>query len=231
MTPVERENQRYSKGYQNPIEMEEEILFHHLSHLNKGKLLDVGCGEGTVSLELRKHGFEVVGIDFSSVAVKRAKDKGINALELDLDKDGIPFDNNYYDVVWAGDVIEHVGRLEESQNVRKIAMQLAKSTANKLCIASSICSIGGLLEQKGDYKQAMTYFEESLTYFDELGDNDGISKVLGNMGVIYLKTGEYDKAMGCFERDLKICQKLNDKKGISTTIGNMGIVYMDQGKL
>jgi len=108
MTPVERENQRYSKGCQNPIDMEEEIMFRHLPHLNKGKLLDVGCGEGSVSLELQKRGFEVVGIDFSSVAVKKAKDKGINALELDVDKDGIPFENNFYDVVWAGDVVEHV---------------------------------------------------------------------------------------------------------------------------
>ncbi len=108
MRPKDRENWRYSTGSDNPIDIEERVMFSLLPKLKKGKLLDVGCGVGTVSSELQKQGFEVYGIDFSSVAIEKAKEKGINAIECDVDKDGIPFEDNYFDVVWAGDVIEHV---------------------------------------------------------------------------------------------------------------------------
>ena len=108
MTPEERENRNYLKGYQNPIDMEEEVMFSSLPLIKGGKLLDVGCGEGTISLELQKRGFEVYGLDFSSVAVRKAKETGINAIECNVDKDGLPFEDNYFDIVWAGDVIEHV---------------------------------------------------------------------------------------------------------------------------
>lgn len=108
MKPEERENLRYSKGVDSPIEIEERIMFSLLPESEKSRLLDVGCGVGTISVELQKKGFEVYGIDFSSVAIEKAKKKGINAVECDTDKEGLPFEDNYFDVVWAGDVVEHV---------------------------------------------------------------------------------------------------------------------------
>lgn len=108
MKPKDRENQRYLSGSDNPIDIEERVMFSLLPKLKGAKLLDVGCGVGTISRQLQKQDFEVYGIDFSSVAIKKAKEKGINAIECDVDKDGIPFENNYFDVVWAGDVVEHV---------------------------------------------------------------------------------------------------------------------------
>lgn len=38
-----------------------------------GRALDLGCGTGTSSLYLARHGWEVVGVDFSVMAVRRAR--------------------------------------------------------------------------------------------------------------------------------------------------------------
>ena len=38
-----------------------------------GRALDLGCGTGTNSIYLARHGWEVVGVDFSTVAIRRAK--------------------------------------------------------------------------------------------------------------------------------------------------------------
>ena len=38
-----------------------------------GKALDIGCGEGYFLIYLAKHGFDVTGIDFSEIAISRAK--------------------------------------------------------------------------------------------------------------------------------------------------------------
>ncbi len=107
MKPEERENLRYSAGAENPVEREEEVMFSLLPQTG-GRLLDVGCGVGTISLLLKERGFDVCGIDMSSVAVAKAKERGINATVCDVDRDGIPFADGYFDVVWAGDVAEHV---------------------------------------------------------------------------------------------------------------------------
>ncbi|MGO8948228.1 MAG: class I SAM-dependent methyltransferase [Ktedonobacterales bacterium] len=43
--------------------------------LPPGHALDIGCGTGTNSLYLARHGWQVVGIDFAGPAIKRANQK------------------------------------------------------------------------------------------------------------------------------------------------------------
>ncbi len=45
----------------------------HWNRLRKGKALDLAMGEGQNAVFLAKHGFEVVGMDISDVAVEKAK--------------------------------------------------------------------------------------------------------------------------------------------------------------
>ena len=50
------------------------FLTHMLSRLKKGKVLDIGMGEGVNSVYLAKSGFTVKGVDASKVAVSRASE-------------------------------------------------------------------------------------------------------------------------------------------------------------
>ncbi|HVB71448.1 MAG TPA: methyltransferase domain-containing protein [Acidimicrobiales bacterium] len=43
----------------------------------RGRVLDVGCGAGRVSLELQRRGIEVVGLDASPLAVRAARFRGV----------------------------------------------------------------------------------------------------------------------------------------------------------
>lgn len=43
--------------------------------ITPGRALEVGCGTGTNAIYLAQHGFEVVGVDISSVAVENARAK------------------------------------------------------------------------------------------------------------------------------------------------------------
>ena len=72
------------------------------------KILDVGCGIGTIAKLLKDDGHDVTGIDFSSVAVNKAKQLGIHADVVDVDKEGLPFEDGEFDIVYAGDIVEHV---------------------------------------------------------------------------------------------------------------------------
>lgn len=46
------------------------------ARLPPGRALDLGCGTGTNTIYLARHGWEVVGVDFSAVAIRRARRRG-----------------------------------------------------------------------------------------------------------------------------------------------------------
>jgi 2-polyprenyl-3-methyl-5-hydroxy-6-metoxy-1,4-benzoquinol methylase len=81
-----------------------------LGNVDPGKrVLDVGCGEGLFTTALSRAGAEVVGVDVAEEPLRRGR---LRDPKLDLrlvEPDG-PWDlpDAGFDVVWAGEVIEHV---------------------------------------------------------------------------------------------------------------------------
>jgi cyclopropane fatty-acyl-phospholipid synthase-like methyltransferase len=49
------------------------------NHLAPGRALDLGCGTGTNVIYLAQHGWDAVGVDFVSKAVRQARDKARTA--------------------------------------------------------------------------------------------------------------------------------------------------------
>ena len=75
-----------------------------------GRLLDLGCGGGGVAVLLRDAcGFaEVVGVDISEESVAKARELGVDALQLNIDFEDLPFEDNSFDAAFCGEVLEHV---------------------------------------------------------------------------------------------------------------------------
>lgn len=74
-------------------------------------VLDLGCLDGMIAELFLKQGNRVSGIEASSPAVEKARGRGIHAVCSDLNAP-FPFDNASFDVVFAGEVIEHVGDVD-----------------------------------------------------------------------------------------------------------------------
>jgi len=81
-----------------------------LEHVRAGeRVLDVGCGAGEFGAALLDAGAQPIAVDVAREALRRASE-GVPGLDARLWQPGepLPVDDNAVDVVWAGEVIEHV---------------------------------------------------------------------------------------------------------------------------
>lgn len=73
----------------------------------EGRILDVGCGPGKLLSDLRGHGWEVYGVDFSPVAVEYAKSQ--NGLDVRLGNIfQAGYQDRFFDVVMFNHSLEHI---------------------------------------------------------------------------------------------------------------------------
>ncbi len=83
------------------------------SKKRKSKILDVGCGTGSVLSKLGKMGFlDLSGVDVSKTFITRAKASGIRKSYV-YDGLNLPFKDNYFDVIGSFNVLEHTQEPEE----------------------------------------------------------------------------------------------------------------------
>lgn len=68
------------------------------------ELLDVGCGGGLLAPHV--HGYRHVGVDLSETALAVAAEHGVEPVRADVA--ALPFDDERFDVVVAGEILEHV---------------------------------------------------------------------------------------------------------------------------
>ena len=131
-----------------------------------GRVLDVGCGEGRFAAELARAGFLVVGVDVAEEPLRRAR-----ATYPDLDLRLIPVCGSWpladasFDVVWAGETIEHVadtaGWLSEVRRVLRSGGSLLLSTPahgrlSMLMLASSHRSLDAHFDPRSDHLRFYT---------------------------------------------------------------------------
>lgn len=78
------------------------------SRVSRGEnVLEVDCGPGVLAKLMQQRGARVTGTDLSIVAVERARAKGIEAYQVDIDTEPLPFADATFDTVVSNSMIEH----------------------------------------------------------------------------------------------------------------------------
>jgi 2-polyprenyl-3-methyl-5-hydroxy-6-metoxy-1,4-benzoquinol methylase len=99
------------------------------------RILEIGCGIGTVVFELAKQGHDVVGIDISHVAIEYGLRK-YNGVHLEVQPaEELAFADRAFDVVLSFDLFEHIAHIDrhvsEVQRVLKPGGYYLFQTPNK----------------------------------------------------------------------------------------------------
>ena len=126
---ISRKSQKFGEYSRNLA------LYEFFPPVNKQiKILDLACGNGTVSQFLLKRGYQVTAVDISKEAIRQTKKKGIkNTVILNIETK-LPFKSRYFDIVFWGDNIEHIiypeKVLKEISRVLKKTGRIIISTPN-----------------------------------------------------------------------------------------------------
>ena len=91
---------------------------------SKGKILDIGCGAGRHVLYLQSKGFDVLGIDFSKLAIRVCKGRGCKKCKvMDIFKSN--FKQGYFDtILLMGTNIGISGTLKNAVKLLRICMKI-----------------------------------------------------------------------------------------------------------
>jgi ubiquinone/menaquinone biosynthesis C-methylase UbiE len=100
----------YTEGY-HITSKRKKLFLNFLKRQEKGsRVLDIGCYVGDVVNQIQQMGFQGYGIDiFDENITSARKNYPASTFKVaDLNAGKLPFPDNYFDVIWAGDIIEHI---------------------------------------------------------------------------------------------------------------------------
>lgn len=120
---LKKQQQLYDEGWRKELRAGKEergnlqtnLEFLALTDLLKpqDRILEIGCGIGTVVHELSGRGYEITGIDISGEAIAYGRKKyGDIHLEVQA-AETLPYDDESFDVVLSFDLFEHIARIDE----------------------------------------------------------------------------------------------------------------------
>jgi len=121
------------------------------------------------------------------------------------------------------------GKQVEGLAICDLALNIAQRLNDKRGMFFTLRLKGGIARTRGDYKQALEYFEQCLKLAEEIGDKTIIGDALNSLAVISAYQSDYPKALALFQRNLKIKEELGNKIDIAVELSNIGNIYVYQG--
>lgn len=117
----------------------------------------------------------------------------------------------------------------ELKTLLEETIKLTRQTGAKRLSAEAMKDLGWLYYLKGEIPEAIDLFNNALKQFEEINDNAGMSRCIGNLGVMHWRLNDYDSAMACNRKQLELSEGLGDQMSISIANGNMGYTFRLKG--
>ncbi len=168
--------------YSNEIMLPSLKEYIDIIGIKNPRILDLGCGPGQESMRLKRLGAEVVGIDFSSEAIKIAIEKNPDIPFFEKDFFLINKDIGLFDGILACSSLIHLNKQEYSE-LLGIIDQVIKPQGWFLNI---------FRQGKGQLIQNPEVKGEKLIRTIELYEDEEMKRVFEEHGYIFIKKGFLD---------------------------------------
>ncbi len=85
--------------------------------------------------------------------------------------------------------------------------------------------LGVIAWRRGDFNSALARLTEALRVSELANDSIGISKSLGNIGVVHRNLSQYTEALECYTKALAIDESLGNRAGVARNLGHIGVMH------
>lgn len=98
--------------------------------------------------------------------------------------------------------------------------------------ATLTLNLGETYLKRGLPRKALPYFEQSVVWFQENGDNEQAATALNNLGATYEYLGDFQKALSTLEKAIEVGESFQKPAQIQGTIANAtGLLYVKLGRV
>jgi len=123
-------------------------------------ILDIGGGDGTFALKLKERGFSKITVgDISSVAVEKARTKGLEARVLNAGQLPLPYEDGIFGTVTLIELLEHLyDPLSLLKECARIGRKVVLSVPNFNYWKDRLYMLGGYIPPKLNPKNGHIYW-------------------------------------------------------------------------
>jgi serine phosphatase RsbU (regulator of sigma subunit) len=118
--------------------------------------------------------------------------------------------------------------VEKARDYYLRALQVSEKLDYQLAIGTVTVDLGELFLAKGDYKEALSYFERSLMAYKKAGAGN-TSYTLINIGKIYALNKDYNNALKYQEEAYRIAMENNSKLEMGQALLGLANTYVKKG--
>ncbi len=137
----------------------------HLIPANAKRILEIGCGEGLLGKRLHEQGKYIAGIELVKEVAEKAKTNLDKVICCDIEKFSPDLEENFFDCLICGDVLEHL------HNPLEVLKKLKKYLTEDAIIIASIPNIqhfsiiANLIAGNWNYKKSGLMDDTHLRFF------------------------------------------------------------------
>jgi len=135
-----------------------------------------------------------------------AFEEALSALEgLEKRCAAIPYTKGHAAVlILRGKLLWGLGEARAAESALRRGYEVACSIKYRRYMAAALSALGSLCVRQGRFKEAESFFKQYEKIYEEIGDEAGISRALGNLAQVALEAGDLSKAGELYNKALSL---------------------------
>ena len=96
-------------------------------------------------------------------------------------------------------------------------------------MAKTYNNLGTIAQGRGNYEQALDWYQKSLRINEELGIRGEIAISYHHLGRVAQDHGDYEQALDWYKKSLRIEEELGNRAGMAISISQLGVLATERG--
>ncbi len=120
------------------------------------------------------------------------------------------------------------GLYDSSLLINLQSVELSRQTKDSVSLAKTLFNTGTSYRMKGEYENAVRYYEEGKMLLDKFGDVKMEAQVYDVLQVLFLDMKQYNRAVEYGEMAVAASRKINYPMSLGISLNNLGLGYQLQ---